>query len=245
MPISNRKKHLMITMLAIFTLSLSGCLNKSGGDVDRDADEVDEAAATAPIGTSPTPTPSTPPSLPPGPDPNEVAAAVVNVGVMNFDQINETFSVLTGMDPNRGTIRNIFEDVKTSMPLDNNIKSFSATTQTAVAKLAAQYCFEAIRNNRPTINDSGLSGRAFVSPGFNWNETPTNVSSMERADLVKTLLDNFWQRNPAGAANADDTEFVALFNMLVQGEDNTSTTTRNAGVGVCTAILSNANVIMM
>lgn len=241
---STRKyRHLLLVLLCLACLNLSGCLNNAGGGGD-EAEEGSDTVGAAPVQNPVNPAPATPVPPPNTPDPQMIAAEVVNVGVLSFEQINSTFSVLTGMDPNQGSIRSLYEDVKSSLPLDNNIKNFSATTQTAAVKLAAQYCFEAIRQNRQTLENPAVRGRAFVAPGFNFNEAPSNVDASERAGLVKTILDNFWQRDPAGSANADDTEFENLFLLLVNGENNDNTTTRNAAVGVCTAILSNANVIM-
>ncbi len=242
-----KNKQLFAMFITILSLSLGGCLAGSGGGGDEESSEdgVSQASQGNTGGTTPIPTPTTPITPPPTPDPEVIAQAVVNVGVMNFDQINATFAVLTGMDPDRNNIRNMFEDVKTSLPLDNNVKNFSATAQSSVVKLAAEYCFEAIRNNRATINGSGLGGREFVASGFNFNQRPDQVDATERALLVKRILDNFWQRDPAAAPTADDSELENLYLLLVAGEDNNANSTRAAAVGICASALSNANVLMM
>lgn len=243
-----RTKFLPSLLMVIFALSVSGCIGSGDSDSAKE-DSDDNLTSGAAVGggatTIPSFTPAPPVSLPSTPEPNLIAQAVVNVGVLSFEQINETYAVLTGMDPNRNEIRNLYEDLKTSLPINNDIKSFSATTQNAASKLAARYCFEAIRQDRETINGSGLRGRTFVAPGFNFGRTPAQLNDAERSLLVKAMLDNFWQRDPGEAPTQDDTEFQNLFLTLVNGEANNNTTTRNAAVGVCTAILSNANVLFM
>lgn len=191
---------------------------------------------------------------------NPIAAAVVNVGVKNFDQINASFSVLTGVSQSSGNVVNDFNALKAGLPLNNDIKTFSGSSQTAVVKLAARYCQEAIANNNQAVGQAaGVTTRMVVLPSNLVTaagvaipaanvpgQSPAIIFSPANMPvLISSFIGRFWGRSPASVANADDAQFAQLAIDLLNGEAVTGATTQATLIGVCTAVLANANVISM
>ncbi|MFT6070658.1 MAG: hypothetical protein ACJAT2_001380 [Bacteriovoracaceae bacterium] len=172
-------------------------------------------------------------------DPPNIVLEEVDVGVKNFEQVLETMSVLTGVDANTNSISNTYEDLKTQLPTNNDIKTFLPAHQVAVTKLAAEYCDE-------LVDDSNLRGS--VWPGFNFGGTPTNsLNPNGRAAVINQAIDKFWGLGTVSAAdkNAAIVELQILMADLIVGEANNSATTRTVVKGVCIATLATARVTLL
>ncbi len=172
-------------------------------------------------------------------DPPPIVLEEVDVGVKNFEQVRETMAVLTGVDPNTSSIRNTYEDLKTQLPTNNDIKTFLPAHQVAVTKLAAEYCDE-------LVDSSALRGG--VWPGFNFGGTPTNsLNANGRATIINQTVDKFWGVGTIEVSdrNAALVELQLLISDLLLNEDNNSTTTRTVVKGVCIATLASARVTLL
>lgn len=191
---------------------------------------------------TPTPTPfptTTPGVVDPSPPPIVVQSAEIDVGVKNFEQINETMSVLTGVDASNNAVRNVFRGLEVQLPTDNSVKSFLAANQVAVTKLAAEYCHALV--------ESGTL-RGAVWPGFNFAGNPSSVlaNNTQKIQIIDQTLNQFWGINVGGDRTASQLEMLSLFNDLLNGENlGSSTTTRTTIKGLCTAALASAPVILM
>jgi hypothetical protein len=181
---------------------------------------------------------------------NPIVQQVVNVGIKNFDQINATFSALTGVASSTNAIANEFNALRTSLPSNNDIRTFSGAVQTAAMKLASRYCQEAINNaaTRPNVIPGNLL-RANNTPYLIadvFNATPAMVFLVgNNAKIAEFYIERFWNRDPAAEADADDAQLVQLINDLMAGEAATAAVTRNVLTGTCTAALANVNVLTM
>jgi hypothetical protein len=172
-------------------------------------------------------------------DPPSIVLEEVDVGVKNFEQVLETMSVLTGVDANTNTINDTYQDLKTQLPTNNDIKTFLPAHQVAVTKLAAEYCDE-------LVDDNSLRGS--VWPGFNFGGTPTNsLNANGRANIINQAIDKFWGMGTVSAVdkNAAIVELQILVADLVANEANTQTTTRTVVKGVCIATLATARVTLL
>lgn len=165
---------------------------------------------------------------------NPVVLEQVQVGVKNFEQINETMASLTGVNPTSNSIKNTFQTLEVQLPTENDVKSFLAANQVAVTKLAAEYC--------NSLLDS-TSLRASVWPNYNFN----SFNTTDKDFIIDRSLDHFWGASiDAPGRAASRFELQSLLNDLSVGED----TTRSANIikitkGVCTAVLGSANTIML
>lgn len=177
-------------------------------------------------------------SVPDTPE-EEIVAQQVDVGVKNFDQINNTFSALTGISVNQNNVRNLYEDVSTQLPTENDVKSFLGSSQVAIAKLASEYCDRLVR-------DGNL--RSQVWPMVNFGRTPASeFNNVKKDQIVNQTIDHFWS---VAENNADRPqnfqELRILFDDLLMGENlNSTTTTRNTMMGICTAALASAHVTLL
>tara|TARA_R110002072_G_scaffold276051_1_gene437643 strand:- start:412639 stop:413355 length:717 start_codon:yes stop_codon:yes gene_type:complete len=169
----------------------------------------------------------------------EIVAQQVDVGVKNFDQINNSFSALTGVSVSQNNVRNLFEDVATQLPTENDVKSFLGSNQVAVAKLASEYC------NR-LVNDGNL--RSQIWPNLDFGRSPSSEFNNTNIDLViNQTIDHFWGPNVQQFDRQSDyLEMRDLFNDLLVGENmGSSATTRNTMMGICTAALASAHVTLL
>lgn len=185
---------------------------------------------------NPTPNPTPTPVQPP---PVVVQQAEIDVGIKNFEQINDTMSVLTGVSKMDNGIRSTFNDLEVQLPTDNSVKSFLAANQVAITKLAAEYC--------DTLVDSGTL-RGAVWPGFNFSGTPNQVLSnnQQKLGVIDQTLNRFWGVNVGGDRSTSQLEMLSLTNELLNGENlGNSSTTRTTVKGLCTAALASAQVTLM
>lgn len=191
------------------------------------------------VDITPPPTPVTPTPSEPAPPPEVIQAQQIDVGVKNFEQINATMSVLTGVNSTSNAVRNTYEDIEVQLPTDNAVKSFLAANQVAITKLAAEYCDQ-------LVNNSTLRSR--VWPGFDFSRGPASVLSnnSQKFGVVNQTLDTFWGMNVGGSRNTSQAEMLSLIDALLAGEDpNNRNTTATAMKGICTAALASAQVTLM
>lgn len=194
------------------------------------------APTPPPVVVTPTPSPD---PVAPTPPPVVVQQAEIDVGLKNFEQINDTMSVLTGVSKMDNEVRSTFNELETQLPTDNSVKSFLAANQVAITKLAAEYC--------DALVDTGTL-RSVVWPGFNFGGTPNQVlnDNAEKLQVIEQTLNRFWGVNVGGDRSASQLELLSLTNELLQGENlGNSATTRTTVKGICTAALASAQVVLM
>lgn len=69
-----------------------------------------------------------------------------DIGMRNFDQINNTMATLTGVNPDSSSVRNTFNDLKQQLPGGYDVRTFVSAHQVGIFKLAFQYCDEMVRS---------------------------------------------------------------------------------------------------
>jgi hypothetical protein len=121
--------------------------------------------------------PEPPPTVMPD---NSVAAPLPDIGIRDFDQINNTLAELTGVDPNDPDVLATFDEVRQQLPMDADVRSFVSAMQVGIAKLALEYCNELVESN---------SLRAAFFPGFNFNrDAVTAFAAQADRDLISNPL---------------------------------------------------------
>lgn len=253
----NAKFRIIATLssLGIMLFSFNHCVLEQKTNTKKDTGTSNTTTSAAPTTeaenpVSPPPTTPVPPvSPPPAPTPPDIGnpgdippeviqAQEIDLGVKNFEQINETMSVLTGVDPSTRDIENTFEELEVQLPGDNNIKSFLSANQVAITKLAAEYC--------DVLVDDGTL-RAQVWPGLNFSNSPNQVLSnnAQKLGVIIQTLDKFWGMTTDNRATSE-TEMLSLMNDLLAGENlGNRGTTATVMKGVCTAALASAEVTLM
>jgi hypothetical protein len=218
--------------IILIAFALAGCAPKKGGGSS-------STATVAQTQTSPTSS-STGTSTGTGGDPTTIAAYATAVGTRNFDQINATMESVTGVMGN-ATIKSRFTSLKGQLPSDNDVKSFSFSSQGAVTVLAAEYCTALVTNS----GGKYATQLAAAIGNFNITAVPTVAfTNTTSPALAQSLILKFWGNNYATSTNAAlaQSDVVTLMAGLVSGQANTATTTRNAVIGACTSVLASAPV---
>lgn len=163
----------------------------------------------------------------------------VTTGVKNHEQILHTMGVVTGIDPfSENDIMNVYNQVTSSLPTNNDIKVYTSTQQVAVSKLAAEFCFQLsladYANQRSRIWSLNLG-----SPSDN------ALNAQGREIFIEDTIQGLW-----GGMVSDDERNMAHFefnNLIDAAMDNANSTanTQRAFRAVCTAALSSAYITIL
>jgi len=161
------------------------------------------------------------------------------LGMRSFDQINETMAVVTGVNPTTAAIQTVYTTVRTQLPSSNDMKSFLASHQVGVSKLAVEYC-DALMTNA-ALRDQTVAGFAFAS-------APNQAfAASGRSSLLSGLMNKFWGVDLADLPDTGEAtaELDSLITDLLAGENmGSAVVTANVAKGVCTAVLSSASVMV-
>lgn len=172
------------------------------------------------------------------PVPPESDMAVIQVGVKNFEQINMTMSLLTGVPTTDANILTVFNDITIQLPSDNSVKSFLPSMQVAITKLAAEYCDRAVETD---------AYRKVIWTTIDFNQSPSQtLTPTNKISLINQSVDRFFGPIDASAMNSAKSELLALYDTLINGESLTSNlTTKKVVKGICVASLSSAYVTLL
>lgn len=160
----------------------------------------------------------------------------VDLGLKGFEQILVTMSSITGVDQNNNSIQSLYRNISAQLPTDNSIKSFTASTQVAILKLASEYCNTATRSTTLRSN---------LWPSTNFGQRPADAYNSQRREVfIAESLESFLPQY-----EENDVEFLeygqemeALIVDLMNTSENTTTATRNIAFGICTTLLSSLEV---
>jgi Concanavalin A-like lectin/glucanases superfamily len=162
--------------------------------------------------------PPVPPTFgPPAPQPD--------IGIRTFDELNATYSKLTGIAITNATVAATFANVKQQLPAVESIDSFLASNQTGIAQLAIAYCSAMVDSDPARVaffgqNISPNGGSGVFANGaaqdpvvFAIRDKVINSSLLSQPSgpvvesairkLLNTIANNpDSQANPKGAGNA-------------------------------------------
>ena len=149
-----------------------------------------------------------------------------DVGLRTFDELNATYSKLTGVPTNNATVAATFANVKQQLPAVESVDAFLASHQTGIAQLAIAYCSvmvdtDALRTQffgagvaSPNQGSGVFANAAAQDPVVNAITTKvinSNLTSQPSAAVVSTAIRKLLttignnttsQGNPKGAGNA-------------------------------------------
>ena len=126
-------------------------------------DDPDGQTSTAPV-TDPSPSPS-------------------RFGIRTFDEVNATYSRLTGVSPNDVGIAATYANVKQQLPSVASVDSFLASQQTGIAQLAIAYC-------NAMVNDSALRTQFYggLDPSASASIFTTDPARATLITAIKTKI---------------------------------------------------------
>ena len=156
------------------------------------------------------------------------------VGLRTFDEINATMAALTGVnsaaivndDPNNEALKG-FNTLKSQLPAEASISTFSASQQTAIASLAGLYCDKRVEdqnivNGQTAEQYFGVTGGFFnsnVGTAYSGGSTGTAVSNMADAIISNMVRDV----NTLGDVNTTIKPHLVSLAAYLLGENDTST----------------------
>lgn len=170
----------------------------------------------------------------------EIVIQEVHVGVKNFEELNQTMSLLTGVPTSASSITNLYRDLQVQLPTSNDIKSLLSINQLSMMKLSAEYCHLLVEDG---------TKRAVIWPTTVFSEAAqTAVFGAKRTAILDAMMLKFWkvQSQDLASYQAERIEMGALIDELLVGMNlASSTTTRTIIKSVCTAALSSAHVTLL
>ena len=163
----------------------------------------------------------------------------VQTGIKNFEQLNFTMSELTGVPVSTGAVNTVYRSVETTLPTDNDVKTFLPPHQLAITKLAAEYC-------HILVDTANLRDQIWT--GYNFNALPAAALSTQNRDfIIDKSIERFWGDivSDEERALAQEELHQLIDDLLAAENTTTSVTTRNIIKAVCTSALSSAHVTLL
>ncbi len=171
------------------------------------------------------------------------------IGLRTFDEINATFSEITGIDWTAfANVDLTYSELRQSLPAVEDINTFLSSHQVAVAQLAIAYC-DALVNSDGNPNPT----RGQMFPGFNFDAAPgAAFSAGNRGLFVDPMIDYAMGTGLASQpAYADAEAELASFQAAGGRPDNLvdrllagGSDTRAISKGVCAATIGNAATLV-
>jgi len=178
-----------------------------------------------------------------------------HIGVRTFDEIDATFSAITGVDrmieysDGSFPVDDTFQELRQSLPAVANVTTFLSSHQVAIAQLAIQYCDAAIGTATNPNPDA-----ATYWPDFNFDQSASQAFSVaNRNNFVDPLILRATGQTPSGPTIATQPIYAELYDELAafQAADGRPdnlidrllagpSDTRAIGKGVCAAMLGSA-----
>ena len=170
--------------------------------------------------------------LPPPPVPRDPP-----VGIRDFAEVNATMSRMTGIPATNTNVRNTYNAVIQSMPVQPNLAGFISSQQMGVTQLAIQYC---------SVLVDDTSARASYWPAFDWNAGLASAFN-NRAAVTDPLINNMVGLGlpTQPATTAVEGEVNALIDRLLPCS-GAECTDRVEGImkGACASVLGSAAMLV-
>lgn len=166
-----------------------------------------------------------------------IARTATSVGLKNFEQIDASFSALTGIPRSNNNVRSAYNDNFLGLPGNNAVKENNASKVMAIFKVASAYCVEAANSNSQLFQGFNLGQASGTALG-------NNAGKMA---LVDAVIAGAWGQGveDGETMSMSRNELSALIDELLQGQGSSAQTTRRVAAGVCAAALSSPQVIYL
>jgi hypothetical protein len=176
---------------------------------------------------------------PPPPVNNDVAEARPDIGIRDFDQVNNTLARVTGVDVTMASVQSAFDELREQLPESSDVRSFVSSQQVAISKLALEYCDLLVET--PSLR------QAFFGAAFQFDApVPTAFVDQTQRDLIiRPLVDRTIGSQLASQPQTTDVEPIlnGLLDDLTAGCTAAScdaVRTRTVVKGLCASVLSSA-----
>lgn len=161
----------------------------------------------------------------------QLAQAQPRVSLRNYEEINRTYSALTGIP--MADMREAYQKVFGSLPKSTDVRDLSGASLSSYRDLAANYC-DAMVNNQTLI--------AQRFPGIDFSQSAGNTFA-DLEGFIENLLGQFWGVDLENVPPLSEAMpiFLDLVNELIV--DHPQSTGANIYVGACTLALISTPVL--
>ena len=104
-----------------------------------------------------------------------------DMGLRTFDELNATYSKITGVPITNATVAATFANVKQQLPTVESVDAFSASSQTGIAQLAIAYC-------SAMVDSQATRDAFFGTPSLNANTFSTYVAGSSVQDQIVNAI---------------------------------------------------------
>lgn len=160
-----------------------------------------------------------------------------SLGIRNLDQIRYSMASITGVSARGANIQAAYAELRSQLPDTNDIRSLTPAKISAITKLGAQFCDEAMLDQQI---------RADLLPGIDFS-APPSAALTNPGNAAQMLIERFWGTNLSTRADpAEDVDTLStLISDLIAEQPNTAQATASILMGACTAVISSAPFIML
>lgn len=152
-----------LTLLTITQVVFTSCLPESTTSTPADSTRSDSNPSTTSAAPTPTPVPQEEASV----DDSVVDAFTSEtvIATKNFNQLNATYSKLTGVPSEDSSISSEFQSIKTQLPTVNTPQTLNAFNQIAITRLAFAYCdrFIDTHQNFRSLNYNAINANSMAT----------------------------------------------------------------------------------
>ena len=168
-------------------------------------------------------------------DKPELELLKVSLGLRNFDQINTTMSVLTGIPTSTPSVAKEYQSrLKALLPAGRTMDQFRGAAQVSIFKLAVEYCDAMMESEALTPK---------ILTNFNLKATPSVALGPEgKKNLVSGITNNFWLIQ-SDSSREGEKKLIDLIDALMIGRTlSTANQTMAIAKAVCSAALASSQV---
>jgi hypothetical protein len=233
----NFAKASVVVLLATMLVTFTHCLSNAPVSGTGTAAKRSPSSSPSDVVDAPAPTPSQPEQV--------LNLAQVEVGMRNHEQLLYTFSELTGVSTMNSNIQSVYTQVEGSLPTNNDVKTFLAPNQVAIARLGAEFCSLLIDN---ASIGGVMTRRQEIWPAFGFDTiTLANFNQSLQMMFAQNMIHAFWGEDVLSPEEEDMAidELLNLMNNLAMGESTNNAGMKKVIKGACTSALSSAYVTMM
>ena len=159
----------------------------------------------------------------------------VSLGLRNFDQINATMAVLTGIPTANPAVAKEYQSrLKALLPAGRTIDQFRGAVQVSIFKLAVEYCDAMMQSEAVTPK---------ILTNFNLKAPPSVALGPEgKKNLVSGITGNFWLIQSESSREGEK-KLSNLIDELMMGRTlSTANQTMAIAKAVCSAALASSHV---
>ncbi|MEL6870856.1 MAG: LamG domain-containing protein [Pseudomonadota bacterium] len=178
--------------------------------------------------------------VPLAPPPPTDVAAVPDIGVRTFEEVDATMSAITTVPRTQEDVRLTYQTVRQQLPNNPDFGGFLAAHQVGIAQLAVEYC-------NALVSDTTRRAAFFPGMDFNAQASSAFANAAGRGLVIDPIVDAVVGVNLA--SQPDRTDIEGELNNLIDrltacGNNCPAGQTQTVGIAACAAALGSATMLV-